>query len=200
MVHKWTEEHKQFLKDNVKGTPIHDLKDMFNEHFGTDLTYSQVRGTTKRLKLKNGIDYSFKQGHKSWNKGMSIINEKCKDTQFKKGNIPANLLPIGSERVNKDGYTLVKVSNEGSYSHRWKLKHRVMWENEYGEIPSDSTLIFLNGNKSNFDFNNLRLIKRSELARLNQQNLIHSDPGRTEVGINIVKLQGKVAELNNATK
>ena len=54
MPHIWTEEEKQFLRDNVQGTPIHDLTKLFNEHFDSDMTYTQIRATTKRLKLKCG--------------------------------------------------------------------------------------------------------------------------------------------------
>ncbi|WP_436948231.1 hypothetical protein [Staphylococcus xylosus] len=45
MTHIWTEEEKQFLRDNIQGTPIHDLTKLFNEHFDSDMTYTQIRAT-----------------------------------------------------------------------------------------------------------------------------------------------------------
>ncbi|RIM94760.1 HNH endonuclease [Staphylococcus xylosus] len=196
MPHIWTEDEKQFLRDNVQGTPIHDLTKMFNEHFDTNLTYTQIRGTVKRLKLKCGVSARFTKGHVTWNKGIPIYNKKCEKTQFKKGNKPKTTLPIGAERINSYGYVVVKVSNEGGYNHRWKLKHKVIWEEKYGKVPPKHNLIFLDGDKTNNDLSNIALIKRSELARLNHQNLIYSDAELTRTSINIVKIQNKIAERN----
>lgn len=200
MPHKWTEEQRQFLRDNIQGTLIHKLTDMFNDYFNLNLSYSQVRAMSKRMKLKCGISTRFNKGHICWNKGIPIYNEKCKKTQFKKGHTPKNKLPIGTERINKDGYTMIKVSNEGGYNYRWKLKHKVIWEEKFGKVPRYHNLIFLDGDKSNHELSNLALIKRSELARLNHQKLIFEDPDLTKTSINVVKIQNRMAELKNDIK
>lgn len=193
-LHKWSEEEKKFLRDNIQGTPIHDLTEMFNEHFDTNMTYTQIRATTKRLKLKCGVSTRFNKGHITWNKGIPIYNEKCEKTQFKKGHKPKTTLPIGAERINSYGYVMVKVSNEGEYNDRWKLKHKLLWEEKYGKVPPKHNLIFLDGDKTNNDLSNIALIKRSELARLNHQNMIYSDAELTRTSINVVKIQNKIAE------
>lgn len=197
MVHRWTDEEKEFLRQNVEGTPIHKLTEMFNEHFDADMKYGQVRGTVKRMKLRCGVATQFKKGHITWNKGIPIYNENCERTQFKEGHKPANYLPIGTERINKDGYRMIKVSDEGGYNHRWKLKHKVMWEEINGEVPHGHNLVFLDGNRLNEDMNNLALIKRSELARLGHQKLINSDAEVTKTGINIVRIQQRISELQS---
>ena len=40
-----------------------------------------------------------------------ICADGCERTWFKKGHIPANYRPVGSERVNADGYIEVKVAD-----------------------------------------------------------------------------------------
>lgn len=194
VVHRWTEEERQFLRDNVDGTPIHELTKLFNEHFKTNLKYSQVRGTVKRMKLKCGISTQFKKGHITWNKGVPIYNKKTEQTQFKKGHKPKNYMDIGTERLNGDGYVMIKVSDEGTYSDRWKLKHKVLWEKENGEVPRGYNLIFLDGNKLNNNLDNIALVKRGELTRLNHQKLISDNPEVTKTSINLVRLQQLVSE------
>lgn len=196
-MHRWTDEEKEFLKQNVEGTPIHELTKMFNAEFNTDLRYEQVRGTVKRMKLRCGVTTQFKKGHITWNKGVPIYNKKCEKTQFKKGHVPKTYLPVGAVRINKDGYKMIKVSDEGGYSDRWKLKHRVMWERENGKIPHGYNLMFLDGNKLNDSIDNLILIRRCELSRLNKQKLIKEDPEFTKVGVNIVRIQQKVHDLQD---
>jgi hypothetical protein len=199
-VHRWTDEEKEFLKQNVEGTPIHELTKMFNAEFNTDLRYEQVRGTVKRMKLRCGVTTQFKKGHITWNKGVPIYNKKCEKTQFKKGHVPKTYLPVGAVRINKDGYKMIKVSDEGGYSDRWKLKHRVMWERENGKIPHGYNLMFLDGNKLNDSMDNLILIRRCELSRLNKQKLIKDDPEFTKVGVNIVRIQQKVHDLQDNSR
>lgn len=194
VVHRWTEEERQFLRDNVDGTPIHELTKLFNEYFKTNLKYSQVRGTVKRMKLKCGISTQFKKGHITWNKGVPIYNKKTEQTQFKKGHKPKNYMDIGTERLNGDGYVMIKVSDEGTYSDRWKLKHKVLWEKENGEVPRGYNLIFLDGNKLNNNLDNIALVKRGELTRLNHQKLISDNPEVTKTSINLVRLQQLVSE------
>ena len=75
--------------------------------------------------------------------------EKCKHTMFKKGNVPSNRRIIGSERVGKDGYILIKVQ-DGKLKRNWMPKHRYLYEQEYGKIPEGYKLIFADGNKLNF--------------------------------------------------
>ena len=66
-----------------------------------------------------------------------------------------------------------------------------------GEVPYGHNLVFLDGNRLNDDMDNLALIKRSELARLGHQKLINSDAEVTKTGINIVRIQQRISELQS---
>lgn len=108
------------------------------------------------------------------------------DTKFK-GN--PRRKEIGSERVHK-GYVYIKVSEPD----KWKIKHRYIYEKKYGKIPDDSSVIFADGNRRNFDINNLILVKRRELLIMKNNHLIYDDKNLTETGILIAKLIDKANE------
>ena len=88
---------------------------------------------------------------------------------FKPGNKPHNALPIGSERITKDGYIEVRMDCPGY--RKWKLKHRIVWEQVNGKIPNGFNVQFKDGNRKNCDINNLYIISRSE--QLQTQNSMY---------------------------
>ncbi len=187
--HEWTSEQKRFVLDNYQGTTYKDLRKMVNEHFELSLTLHQIKGYMARNGLQNGLDGRFKPGQEPYNKGKKGVGG-WEPTQFKKGNTPANYRPVGSERVNVDGYVEVKVKDP----NKWRLKHRVVWGEHNGPIPRGHAVIFGDGDRSNFDLDNLILVTRNQLLRLNQQGLIQRDTELTRVGLSIVTLQEKVTE------
>ena len=118
MVHKYSAEEHQFLIDNVKGITLKELTRRFNEKFNTNLTENAISNQKTKLCIRSGIvGGQFPKGHIPANKGkkgyMSPEQyEKCKATMFKKGTIPANHRPIGSERIdNRDGSILIKIQD-----------------------------------------------------------------------------------------
>ena len=143
----------------------------------------------------------FLKGMVPWNKGQKMKNEtfeKIKPTLFQKGNKTWNTRPIGSERIKaKDGYVLIKVAEP----NKWELKHRYLYKQKYGEIPKGHTVLFKDGNKYNFDLENLVLVSRSELLILNKKNLIKNNKELTETGLLIAKVIDKTnkrkRKLNN---
>ena len=118
MSHKYTKAQTDFIKKNIKGSKTDELTQMFNSHFGLKLKVSQIRGFIKNHGLKNGLDCRFKPGHIPANKGKKGVGG-WEPTQFKKGHKPHNCRPIGTERINGDGYVDVKITA----SNKWKGKH-----------------------------------------------------------------------------
>lgn len=196
MSNKYTEEQTQFLKDNVKGTPFKKLTEMFNKKFGTNKSTRTISSFCGRNKLSNGLNTQFKKGHQSWNKGVKGVHAPGSEKGwFKKGNEPINTRPIGSTLVGKDGYLLVKVKDKGTRNEMWRPKHELIWEEVNGPKPDKHVIIFADRNKRNFDLNNLILVKRSELLKLNRQHLIYDNPELTQAGLTIVKIQEKLQEV-----
>lgn len=101
-------------------------------------------------------------------------------------------LPIGSERVDKKGYILVKTDEPNI----WIEKHRYIYENVYGKIPTGHKVIFADKNKRNFDLDNLILVSNSEALIMNTHKLIYEDPDLTKSGTLIAKIIDKVNKIN----
>ena len=129
------------------------------------------------------------------NKGKKMppeVYEKIKPTLFKKGH-NMNARPVGSERIDIDGYTEIKIA----MPNKWRLKHVEVWESYYGKVPENHCVIFLDGDKRNFDINNLALITRAENLFLNSSKLRFDNKELTEVAVNVAKLNSKVRSVKN---
>lgn len=121
----------------------------------------------------------FKPGQPSWSNGMKGIvgvQEACRATQFKKGR-PAheahNYLPIGSERICKDGLLERKVTDDPTVvpARRWVAVHRIVWEQASGPIPDGCSVVFRPGRRSTelaaITADALECVTRAELMRRN---------------------------------
>lgn len=188
---KYPQEIRDFIHANYKGIGPTEMVRLLNEKFGTNYTVNQIRGYYRRNNLNSGLTGHFPKGNKPWNKGMKGLNLGGKETQFKNGHIPANHQPVGSERIcSRDGYVLVKVAEP----NRWVPKHRLIWEKANGPVPDGHVVIFGDGNKRNFDIDNLILVSRKQLLGLNKEGLIQNDADLTRTAIKIVDLEWKILE------
>lgn len=129
------------------------------------LTLNQVRHLSVKLKLKKSDEFRkeyfkklaentqhrFKKGQTAWNKGTKGVMKNGIETQFKKGQTPHNVKPIGYISKSKSFLT-IKTENG------FKQLHRHIWEQHYGEVPAKKFVTFKDGNKRNFAIDNLELI------------------------------------------
>lgn len=124
----------------------------------------------------------FKKGDAPWNSGKKItLHPNSVKTQFKKGQGAGkdnpNWVPVGSERITKDGYLQIKVNDDMPFYKRWKLYHRILWEEVNGPIPNGHSVVFKTGTQSSvkedIKLENLELISNAELMR---RNTIHRYP------------------------
>ena len=193
--HKYTKEEDNFLIKNVKGKTLKELTNMINKEFNLNLTENSISNRKVKLGIKSGnIGGRFEKGHIPANKGKPMKPEqyeKCKKTMFKRGNIPANRREVGSERVTKDGYLKIKIQ-DGQGNKNWILKHRFIYEQVNGPIPKRHKVIFADGNKRNFEIDNLLLVSYSEQLIINKNNLLKSDKELTKTGVTIAKVMNKV--------
>jgi len=193
---KYEKEHIEFIKAH-QGASAREMAELFTNHFNIPVTKNQMNGVMYRNNIKSGKNWNFEKGNIPHNKGKKMskeLYEKCKPTMFKKGHIPKNHREIGSERITKDGYTQIKITE----SDGWKLKHRLVYEEHYGEIPVGYSILFCDGNKQNCDIDNLILVSRSELLILNRNKLIKNDSSLTRTGVNIAKLLDAMSKKKKA--
>ena len=197
----FNDEQIQFILNNYKGITTYVLADMINAKFELNVTRAQVKNFLCKNKLSNGLATStqFMKGQPSHNKGKKMSAEqyeKCMQTIFKKGSIPPNRREIGDERFDKDGYVCVKVA-DGKRNKNWKPKHHVVYESVHGPIPPKHKVVFLDGNKLNFDINNLVCVSNVIHAQMCKNRRYKKDAQLSETNILITRLEH---EINNRTK
>lgn len=166
----FTREQADWIRENFKTLTMNNLVEAFNKKFNENKTKSSIRAFTKNHSIKSGRNGRFEKGSASWNAGTKGI---CKPNSgsFKKGDIPGNTRPLGSERIcKKDGYILIKVAETNPHTGaptRYKHKHLVIWEAEHGPVPKGHVVAFIDNNKMNCDIDNLILLTRQQLAYIN---------------------------------
>lgn len=180
----------EFMMNFIPGHEEHEIRSEFLEKFGIELTEAQIGNFKYKYHVKSGTNGGrFKKGQKAHNKGKKVSSETYKriaPTMFKKGIIPHNHKEIGSTRTDTDGYVMIKIAEP----NKWQLLQRYVWEKENGrKLLKNECVIFLDGNKENFEPENLMAIKRSELARVNKNHRITDDPELTKTGIYVERVK-----------
>lgn len=191
----FTDGQFEFIKENVTGRLNQELADLINEKFGLQITAKQMNTFKKNHGLVSGLDCRFKKGSVPANKGTKgVYNVGGNRTSFKPGHKPLNYKPVGYERVDRDGYTLVKVSDDGAWHERWRHKHKVIWEEANGPIPEGHVVLFADQDRSNIVLDNLILIPQSSLSIVNRRGLLFKDADLTKTGLIMADIYKKVGE------
>lgn len=197
---KYTDKMIDFLKEVAPGKTYVEITEVFNKKYKLRVTPEKIKSLLSRKKIRTETTGCFRKGSVPWNKGTKGLT-KANKTSFKKGERPKNWKPVGSERVDRDGYTLIKISNEGSMWQRWALKHKVLWEKYNNrKIPKGYAVLFADQDKQNFSKENLILVSKNELRILNQNGLIKSDAELTKSGIVVAKLKAILTEIRKEKK
>jgi len=97
--------------------------------------------------------------HLRWKRGYRATS----DGRFRKGEYPANTLPVGTELI-RDGYTIVKTGEKPSV---WRVKAHVVWEEASGKpVPEGYGVFFLDNDPTNISQDNLEIATPSERCGL----------------------------------
>ena len=178
----FTEKEDLFIKQNYLLIPIKTLADKIGRS-GTG-----VSGRMKQLGLKvpkeireqRKKDSQFKKGNVPVTKGRKQHEymspeaiERTKATRFKKGELPHNTLPIGKEVKRRDKTGRVYILVKVSHKKKLQLKQRVVWERHHGKIPIKHNIVFKDGNTQNTSIENLECISDAELM---SRNTMHNYP------------------------
>lgn len=208
-LHKWTKEELDFVRETYQTYDINKTLIIFNEHFNLSITKAQLKGIMNRYKICCGRDTKWQNGTVPPNKGKKWDDFMPKESQansrkttFKKGIIPANSVPVGTE-YDFGGYIIVRTTEDTGAKNRryWKLKHHLVWEAANGKVPKGYNVIFADGNTRNFDLDNLVLVSDEELALMNTQKLYFKDNAdATKSGALIAKIHYKRKELIKCQK
>lgn len=146
-------------------------------HKSLDLIREEGR---RNAEHPDAVARRFKKGQAPSNKGLrrpGWAAGRMRETQFKPGvrqGVAVKLYkPIGTLRVTKDGYLSRKVNDDLPLQRRWKLEHVRIWEAANGPVPKGHAVKIVNGEKQDVRLENLTLISRADLMRL---NTVHNLP------------------------
>jgi hypothetical protein len=200
--HKYTPAEIRFLERNIAGRSYAELAELFNRRLGLPVTAEQMRRTASRYGLSNGRGGRFKPGQTPFNKGKKgYYSPGSEKGWFRPGHKPWTYKPVGTERINGDGYVDVRIRNPtGKCWKNWKAKHRIIWEKARGKIPRGHVVIFADGDKRNFAPDNLLMISQKELGVMNLQGLISPNAGLTRIGKTIADIRILIAGRKRGIK
>jgi hypothetical protein len=167
-------------------------------------TRTSIKGRVHVLGLKKpeGVTNSgrFQPGQSSWNKGKQFDSGgRSHETRFQPGHRGGRALerylPVGSERITKDGYIQRKVSDDAVFYKRWRFVHVLVWEAANGPVPKGHVVTFKNGKRDDTRLENLQLLHRRVLM---QRNTVHNYPEELRQDI---RLKGVVSrKINSISK
>lgn len=194
-IHIWSDDEKRYLAKITTGHHHKEIQELMNNKFEYQFSISQIKAAIGRYKLNTGFNGQFNKGNVPSNKGVKgVIHEGCKKTWFKKGHTPSNHKDVGTERVNVYGYIEIKIAEP----NKWRLKHQVIWEKHNGLIPKGYNVIFGDRNPMNFEIDNLILVSKAQLLKMNQHKLIKNDADITRTGVLIADIYLKIGKRNNS--
>jgi hypothetical protein len=172
------------------------MAELFNRHFSPAITLLQMKAFMGNRRLCNGRDGRFRPGNVPFNKGRKGVVQGGVETQFKPGHLPWNYRPVGSERINPDGYAEVKTADPDV----WKGRHIIIWEAANGTVPPGHVIIFADGTRKNLVPDNLLVVSRRELAVMNQMGLISGSADLTRVGKSVADIRLLIADRKRVGK
>ena len=183
--YKWTNTELEYLRQIVKDRYIFEIAELMSIKFGYEFRKSQIKSIMAKYKITNNMKHKVPKGTEPWNKNLKIGNSHIH-----------NLKNTGDEYISSNGFTMMKLDNPT----RWVQKHRYLYEQQFGEIPRDKVLIFLDGNKQNLNLDNLKCITRKQLIKMNQNGLFYNNAELTEAGSELANLMLKINEVSKNKK
>jgi hypothetical protein len=183
----WTDAEEALLREQFPTTVTRQLAELMGRRMEV------VSARAKKLGLKKtpehvalhggwldgvkGAATRFQPGLVPWNTGNKGIHWSPK-SEFKKGNRPANWMPLGTVKLNSDGVLVRKVREGNNGGLNWEAEHRCVWADAHGEIPKMHCVVFRPGkfttDKAAITLDVLELITRGEMA--SRHNYWKKDP------------------------
>lgn len=168
----FTDEEDEWLIARDGQYSVKEITAMFNETFGTHRSELVIKVHCNRN-----------------------LRTKFAGNHFHTGD------PIGTE-VMRGRYVWVKVSNrisqDGELSGwiNWRPKAHVMWELYHGSMPPEGyNIIFLDGDRTNFDKNNLYAVNGKVLREMSKKKWWSTNPELTLAAIKWCELFYTIKEL-----
>lgn len=205
-IHDWTPDEDEWMRQNVPGHGERWLIDNIETTFGWRPTTAQVASRKTKLGVISGTHGGqFKKGQEPFNKGKRQVEfmsaegiERTKATRFKNGEVrqTSHIRPLGFERISKDGYVEVKVSDglQESPNRNFTKKHVFVYESNYGPVPKGHKVVFADCDKRNFDPENLVAVPNREWLYICSNRIDYHDRESLAEAIAIARLNGAITD------
>jgi len=150
--------------------PHHDIQALMRI-FGR--AEKAIAARAHRLELVKAEGYEpprrgcFEPGLVPWNKGQPFNPPGSEKGRFKPGQRPHTWVPVGHERISRDGVLERKVTDAGPAKDHFQSVHSIIWEELHGPVPEGHLVRFKDGDKRNFAPDNLELVSRAENMQRN---------------------------------
>jgi hypothetical protein len=154
----WTEAEKALVVQLYPNTKNSEIIRILGRH-----TEKSVWGIANKLGVKKSPEYlkalggqldgkrdngmRFRPGEKPWCTGLKFPG-KTSSTSFMKGQRPPNWMPLGSHKLNTDGYLTRKIREGNNGGLNWEGVHRLVWKEANGSIPARHVITFKAGMKT----------------------------------------------------
>ena len=211
---KFTDEQIKWVKENYKGIQNKELTEMLNKKFNTNFTEQQIESLKGKFGLNSGLWHKYSEEENQWIidncKGFTYdqltkeFNKKFKTNLTKKRmlnkivklnrakDVLRTWAPKGAEKLRPDGYIYIKVAND-----EWVPKHRYIYEQHYGKIPEGCIVMFLDGDKTNFELDNLCLVERKIQLLASSRGLLTTDKEINETALLLSELILETGKAKN---
>lgn len=104
---------------------------------------------------------AFREGHKTWNKGMKGIHLSPL-SEFKAGERPEKRAKLGEQRNRKCRGGEIRCFVKVAHPNSWMLRAHHVWIAEKGDIPKGNLIHHHDRDPLNDDISNLRCLTRKE--------------------------------------
>jgi hypothetical protein len=186
----FTHSQVEFIKEKYQLHSPARVAELLNKTCNGSFTAGQIKNFVKNHGINCNRTGHFEKGQVPWNTGTKGIMKPNK-TSFKKGDIPCNVRPVGSERITKDGYREIKVSEP----NKWELLQRHNWAEVHGNENMPDNLRFKDNDKMNCDVSNLEPVSNQEHIVLNQMGFNQMPEEVKPVMLTIAKIDVKTSNL-----
>lgn len=116
-------------------------------------------------------------------------NIKHKDYKARKAHAN-NELPVGTEYIKPDGMVLVKTGK-----NKWEYKQRHIYEKYHNiKLPTNVMVIFLDGDRNNFNIDNLRAVSTAVYNTAKNKHLISKNKDVNNTALTLAELYQEIKQ------
>ena len=201
VLHRWTDAERARLAEIAPGRSHAEIRAIMTEEFGDHFGGKRISAALKRYGILTGLTGRFEKGSVPYNKGKTWADygtpeghARSRATQFKAGEVHGYAAqreqPVGSERVNRDGYVEVKVADglQARPNCNFRMKHHVVYEQAHGAIPEGCNVVFADHDKRNFNPDNLVAVPREIWAVISHRHYDYWDAESLRLAMRIAEV------------